>query len=58
MEKIFDWKKRFYQVHKPDRVDPQALATLNGTKVTDGWKVIPQAGAGEVLKNVARDLTD
>ena len=58
MEKIFDWKKRFYQVHKPDRVDPQALANLSGTKVTAGWKVVPQAGAGEVLKNVAWDLTD
>ena len=58
MEQIFDWKKRFYQVHKPDRVDPQAAATLTGTKVTDGWKVIPQAGTGVVLNNVAWDLTD
>ena len=58
MEKIFDWKKRFYQVHKPDRVDPKALETLTGTKVTDGWKVIPQPGTGVVLNNAAWDLTD
>lgn len=58
MEKIFDWKKRYYQVHKPDRVDPRALETLLGTKVTDGWKIIPQAGAGMVLNNAAWDLSD
>ena len=58
MEKMFDWKKRYYQVHKPNRVDPKALETLTGTKVTDDWKVVPQVGAGIVLNNAAWDLTD
>lgn len=58
MEKMFDWKKRYYQVHKPNRVDPKALKTLAGTKVTDCWKVVPQIGAGIVLNNAAWDLTD
>ena len=56
MEQIYDWKKRLYQVHKPDRVDLKALQTLTGTKVTDGWKVIAQPNAGVVLQNAVLDI--
>jgi hypothetical protein len=58
MERTFDWKKRFLQIHKPNRLDPQVLSAFAGTVVTDGWKVVISPEAGAVLQNVARDLVE
>ena len=58
MEKPFEFEKLLEQVHKPNRVNPEALATLAGTKITDQWQIICEEGADIVLKNAATDLQD
>lgn len=58
MEQLFDWKKRFLQVHKPDRLDPQVLSSYEGIAVIDGWKVSISPDVGEVLQNAANDLVE
>ena len=39
MEKPYEFEKLMEQVHKPNRVNPEALATLEGTKITSQWKI-------------------
>ena len=52
MEKHLDFEKRMVSIHKPNRVNAEALKTLQGTHITDEWKITYPAGAGIVLQNV------
>ncbi len=58
MEKPFEFEKLLEQVHKPNRVNPEVLATLEGTRITKEWKIICEEGADIVLQNAAADLQD
>ena len=58
MEKQLEFQKKMLQVHKPNRVNPEALATLEGTKITAQWKIVCKQDAGVVLQNVAKDLQE
>ena len=56
MEKHLDFEKRMVAVHKPNRVNPEAVKSLNGTQITDQWKITYKADSGIVLQNVVKDL--
>ena len=58
MEKHLDFEKRLVMIHKPNRVNPEAVKSLKGTQITDQWKITYPAGAGVVLCNVVNDLQD
>ena len=58
MEKPFEFEKLMEQVHKPNRVNPEALATLEGVKITSDWTIVYPQTASIVLKNAAEDLQD
>ena len=58
MEQYMDFEKKVQQVHKPNRVNPQALATLTGTRITEAWKITHKADAEIVVTTVAEDLQD
>ena len=58
MEKPFEFNKLMEQVHKPNRVNPEALATLEGVKITSEWTIVYPETASIVLKNAAEDLQD
>ena len=58
MEKPFEFDKVFEQVHKPNRVNPEVLATLQGVKITSEWTIVYPETAERVLKNAAEDLQD
>ena len=58
MEEHFEFEKYFEQVHKPNRVNPEALATLEGVKITSDWTIVYPQNASIILKTVAEDLQD
>ena len=58
MEKPFEFDKVFEQVHKPNRVNPEVLTTLQGVKITSEWTIVYPETAERVLKNAAEDLQD
>ena len=58
MEQYMDFEKRVQRVHKPNRVNPQALNSLSGTKITADWKIVYQADADVVVSTVVKDLQD
>lgn len=58
MEQYMDFEKTVQQVHKPNRVDPEALKTLSGTKITADWKIVCKKDAGIVISTVVADLQD
>ncbi len=58
MEKSLEFEKRMLQVHKPHRVNPEALKTAEGVRITPAWKILCPADADIVLQNAARDLQD
>ena len=58
MEKYMDFEKKVQQVHKPNRVNPEALKTLCGTKITQSWKITCKADAHLVVNTVVADLQD
>ena len=58
MEKHLDFEKRMVAIHKPNRVNPEALQTVKGTRITPDWKITYPADAGIVLVNAAADLQD
>ena len=51
MEKPFEFEKLMEQVHKSNRVNPEALATLEGVKITSDWTIVYPQTASIVLKN-------
>ena len=58
MEQYMDFEKKVQQVHKPNRVNPEALKTLTGTQITEEWKIICKKDAGIVISTVVLDLQD
>ena len=58
MEQYMDFEKRVQQVHKPNRVNPDALNTLSGTKITEQWKIVCKEDADIVVTTVVADLQD
>ena len=48
MEQYMDFEKRVQQVHKPDRVNPEAVRNLSGTKITEEWKIVCKEDADMV----------
>ena len=58
MEQHMDFEKRLLQVHKPNRVNPQACKTVKGTEITEAWKIVYKEDAGIVVKNAVLDLQD
>ena len=58
MEKAFDFKKRYDEVHKPMRVRPEKLKCFDGVIVTDGWSIIIPPDCSTVVENVANDLQE
>ena len=58
MEKPFEFEKLLEQVHKPNRVNPEAMKTLNGVKITGDWQIVCDEKADVVLRNAAKDLQD
>ena len=58
MEKPFEFEKLMEQVHKPNRVNPEALATLEGTQITNEWKIVYPGNVGTVIRNAVTDLQD
>ncbi len=58
MENYMDFEKKMLEVHKPNRVNPEALKTLTGTKITEEWKILYKKTAGIVLTNAVKDLQD
>ena len=58
MEQYMDFEKTVQQSHKPNRVNPEALATLTGTKITSDWKITCKAEPGIVISTVVADLQD
>ena len=48
MEKVFEFKKRLLEVHKPHRINYNIMKTLKGTIVTDDWKIVIKPDAGVV----------
>ena len=58
MEQYMDFEKRVQQVHKPNRVNPDALKTLTGTKITEAWRITCKADAHLVVNTVVADLQD
>ena len=58
MEQHMDFEKKVQQVHKPNRVNPEALKTLTGTKITEEWKILCKVDADIVVSTVVADLQD
>ena len=58
MEQYMDFEKKVQQVHKPNRVNPEALNTLAGVKITSAWKITCKAEPGIVISTVVADLQD
>ncbi len=58
METPFEFKKTLLQVHKPHRVNPDAVKKLSGTAITADWTIAFPRDAGEVLRNAAVDLAE
>lgn len=58
MEQLMDFEKKVQQVHKPNRVNPEKLNTLTGTKITSDWKITCKAEPGIVISTVVADLQD
>ncbi len=58
MEYPLEFEKRMLQVHKPNRVNPAVVDTLQGTKITRDWKVTYSENSSVVLTNAAKDLQD
>ena len=58
MENHLDFEKRLHQVHKPNRVNPEVLKTLQGVEITSQWKIVCKETAGIVLKNAVKDLQE
>ena len=58
MEQYMDFEKRVQQVHKPNRVNPEALNTLSGTKITEDWKILCKEDADIVVTTAVADLQD
>ncbi|MBR4017209.1 MAG: hypothetical protein IKK11_05300 [Oscillospiraceae bacterium] len=58
MEKSLDFEKRMLQVHKPNRVNPAALESVEGVRITPEWKIVYPAASDIVLVNGAKDLQD
>ena len=58
MEQYLDFEKTVQQVHKPNRVNPEALATLTGTKISGEWKITYKKDSHPLVVTVAEDLQD
>ena len=58
MEQYMDFEKRVQQVHKPDRVNPEAVRNLSGTKITEEWKIVCKEDADMVVTTVVADLQE
>ena len=58
MEQYMDFEKKVQQVHKPNRVNPEMLNSLTGTKITAEWKITCKAEPGIVISTVVADLQD
>ena len=58
MEHYMDFEKKVQQSHKSNRVNPEALATLTGTKITEAWKITCKKDSHLVITTVAEDLQD
>ena len=58
MEQYMDFEKTVQKAHKPNRVNPEALKTLTGTKITGQWKITYKADSDIVVTTVVEDLQD
>ena len=58
MGHYMDFEKTVQQVHKPNRVNPEALNALTGVKISPEWKITCKAEPGIVISTVVADLQD
>lgn len=58
MEKYMEYENKLRMVHKPNRVNPEALKALQGTEITAQWKIVYQENSGIVLRNAVKDLQE
>ena len=58
MEKDLDVDKLMEKVHRPNRVNPENMKALQGTQITESWKIVYKADAGIVIQNAVKDLQD
>jgi len=58
MEKPFDFTKKLFEVHKPSRIRREKFETLQGVRVTDGWKIVIPSDSSVVVRNAAYDLQE
>jgi len=58
MEKPFEFFKKLYEVHVPDRINYEKLDSVSGVKITGEWKIAANGTEGVVLKNAVDDLQE
>ena len=58
IEKNYDFRKRFDQVHKPGRRDLSVTPEVNDFVITDDTVIIVPANADETIMTAAKDLQD
>ena len=55
MERYYDFRNRYREVHRPDRVRPGFEVRCPGTVIVDGWSIVP--GPGVLIRHAADDLS-
>ena len=58
MQKPFDFKQKYHEVHKPMRVCKENIKGFDGIVVTDGWKIVLPNNPSVIIKNAAYDLQE
>ena len=57
-ERKYEFRQRLDKIHVPDRRDPDVACSQDESMVQEGWKIVIDEGASDIIINVAKDLQD